>query len=260
MFLGTGTSMGVPVIGCGCATCTSENPRNRRTRCSVLLGLPEGNLLIDTPPDLRTQLLRESIGCVHAVAFTHAHADHLFGLDDLRVFPFYLGHRLPLFCEEEVEERIRTSYDYVFKNEGEFRHHRAAVPQLELRRITTQPFDVLGARIQPIRLQHGKLQVLGFRIGGIAYCTDVNYIPEESWPLLDDLDVLILDCLRPQPHVTHFCLDEAIQVAERVGAKRTLFTHLSCRLEHEATNSYLPTGMEVAYDGLQIPLRLEAAA
>ncbi len=232
--------------------CVSTNPRNKRTRCSVILGLPDGNLLIDTPPDLRTQLLREGIGIVHSVLFTHSHADHLFGLDDLRLFPFYLGHAVPIYCDETTDERIRKSYDYAFYDRVP--SHAGAAPKLELRRITTEPFRVLGARVVPIRLLHGHWDVLGFRLGNVAYCTDVSAIPEESWPLLEGLDVLVLDALRPRPHVTHFSLQEAIEVAERVGARQTYFTHMSHEMEHEAINGTLPSTIELAYDGLRVPL------
>jgi phosphoribosyl 1,2-cyclic phosphate phosphodiesterase len=253
IFLGTGTSVGVPMVGCACATCRSSDPRNDRLRCGLALGLPEGNLLVDTPTDLRTQLLREELGLVHAVLYTHEHADHLFGLDDLRLFPHYLGHKLPLYCEERVEGRIRRSFDYVFESDLDALHP-GAVPLLTVSRITTAPFDLLGARVTPIRLQHGRSSVLGFRFGNVAYCTDTNGIPDESWPLLEGLNVLILDALRPRPHATHFSLDEAIEVARRVSAKRTLFTHLSHELEHAATTEMLPPGMELAYDGLRIDL------
>jgi phosphoribosyl 1,2-cyclic phosphate phosphodiesterase len=251
--LGTGTSVGVPALGCGCDVCTSGDPRNQRTRCSLVLGLPEGNLLVDTPPDLRVQLLREGIGIIHAVLYTHEHADHLFGLDDLRLFPFYLGHPVPLYCEEQVERRIRHSFDYAFDNR--LATHAGAIPQLTFRRITAEPFCVLGAPVTPIRLKHGpQFDVLGFRFGNVAYCTDTNEIPAESWALLEGLDVLILDALRPRPHVTHFGLDEAISVAQRLRPKRTLFTHMSHELDYVQTNSRLPPGMELAYDGLRLPL------
>jgi phosphoribosyl 1,2-cyclic phosphate phosphodiesterase len=253
VFLGTGTSVGVPVIGCDCSTCASPNPRNNRTRCGLVLGLPEGNLLVDTPTDLRTQLLRERIGLAHAVLFTHEHADHIFGLDDLRLFPYYLGHKLPLYCEETVEARIAKSFDYAFA-ENPVARHAGGVPRLEFRRISTAPFELLGARVAPIRLLHGPLGVLGFRFGNVAYCTDTNKIPDESWPLLAGLDVLILDALRYKPHVTHFGLEEAVDVARRVQARRTLFTHMSHDLEHERTNALLPPGMELAYDGMRVPL------
>lgn len=253
VFLGTGTSVGVPTIGCPCPVCTGSDPRNRRTRSSVLLGLPEGNLLIDTSPDLRFQLLRERIGIVHAVLYTHEHADHIFGLDDLRIFPFYLGHPVPLYCEPFVEQRLRQSFDYAFTNHEPT--HAGAVPQLTFHSISTEPFELLGATIQPLRLKHGpRFDVLGFRIGNIAYCTDTNRIPEESWTHLADLDVLILDALRHRPHPTHFSLDEAIGVAQRVKPRCTYFTHISHELDYAATEEALPEGIHLAYDGLQIPL------
>lgn len=254
LLLGTGTSVGVPSIGCGCAVCLSPNARNQRLRTSAILGLPQGNLLIDTGPDLRTQLLRARIGIVHAVLYTHEHADHIFGLDDLRLFPFYLGHPVPLYCEEVVEQRLRTSFDYAFHSRPST--HVGAVPSLQFHRIHhAEPFEVLGCRIVPIRLQHGpRFEVLGFRFGNVAYCTDTNAIPDSSWSRLEGLDVLILDSLRNRPHATHFSLEEAVTVAERVGAKQTYFTHISHELEHETTNQRLPAGMQLAYDGLEIPL------
>lgn len=253
ILLGTGTSVGVPAIGCGCAVCRSTNPKNRRTRCSAILGLPGGNLLIDTSPDMREQLLREDIGLVHAVLYTHEHADHIFGLDDLRLMQFYLGGPVPLYCEAVVEERIRKSYDYAFSDVT--MTHPGAVPQLEFQRITTEPFDVLGARVTPVRMQHGpRFEVLGFRFGNVAYCTDVNSIPPESLELLHGLDVLVLDALRPIAHTTHFSLEQAIEIARELAPRQTLFTHMSHDLEHEATNASLPAGMALAYDGQRIAL------
>ncbi|WP_164102638.1 MBL fold metallo-hydrolase [Candidatus Laterigemmans baculatus] len=253
IFLGTGTSVGVPALGCGCDVCTSDDPRNHRTRCSIVLGLPKGNLLVDTPPDLRTQLLREGIGLIHAVLFTHEHADHLFGLDDLRLFPFYLDAPVPLYCEEKVEQRIRHSFDYAFSNLPAT--HPGATPRLVFERITTEPFSVLGAPVIPIRLEHGpRFRVLGFRFGDIAYCTDTNAIPEESLSLLEGLDVLIIDALRMAPHPTHFGLQEAVAIAERVRPKRTLLTHTSHELEYRATNKLLPDTIELAYDGMRLSL------
>ena len=253
ILLGTGTSTGVPAIGCQCAVCTSSERRNQRTRCSVILGAPGGNLLVDTPPDLRSQLLREGIGVVHSVLFTHEHADHIFGLDDLRLFQFYLGHAVPLFCEEAVEERIRQSFDYAFVDRKPT--HPGATPQLTFERIGTEPFEVLGLPVIPIRLQHGpRFQVLGFRFGNVAYCTDTNEIPDDSMRLLQGLDVLVLDALRHRPHQTHFGLEEAIAVAEVLKPKRTVFTHVSHDLDYEETNATLPAGMELAYDGMRLPL------
>jgi len=252
VFLGTGTSVGVPMIGCGCDVCNSQDPKNNRTRCSVILGLPEGTLLIDTPPDLRSQLLREQLGLVHAVLFTHEHADHLFGLDDLRIFQFYLNGAVPLYCEPTVEQRILQSYDYAFAPARS--SHAGATPKLSIQTIGTDPLTLLGTRITPIRLHHGTFMVLGFRIGNVAYCTDVNEIPEESWPRLEGLDVLILGALRNRPHPTHFSVQQAIEVHQRLRPKRTLLTHLSHELDHEATNAELPAGVQLAYDGLKVPL------
>lgn len=253
IILGTGTSVGVPAIGCDCPVCTSDDPHNNRTRCSVVLGLPGGTLLIDTPPDLRQQLLREKIGLVHAVLFTHEHADHVFGLDDLRLFPFYLGHPVPLFCEAKVESRIRKSFDYAFSDRPPT--HAGAIPQLEFRTITIEPFEALGQEFIPIRLTHGpRFEVLGFRFGNVAYCTDTNGIDDENLAKLEGLDVLVLDALRPRPHVTHFSLDEAVAVAERLKPKQAIFTHISHELPHDETNARLPRHMQLGFDGMRVPL------
>jgi phosphoribosyl 1,2-cyclic phosphate phosphodiesterase len=254
VFLGTGTSVGVPAIGCGCPVCQSDNPKNRRTRCGVVLGLPEGNLLIDTPPDLRGQLLREGIGIVHAVLYTHEHADHLFGLDDLRLMQFYLNGPVPLYCEPLVEARIRKSFDYAFDPPDEL--HVGGVPKLQLHTIGLDSFELLGLRVEPVRLQHGpRFEVLGFRFNDVAYCTDTNGISPASMERLQGLDVLVLDCLRHRAHATHFGLEEALAVSEQLRPKLTLLTHLSHDLEHEATSALLPPGVEIAYDGLRIPLQ-----
>lgn len=256
--LGTGTSVGVPSIGCGCSVCTSTNPKNKRTRCSVILGLPEGNLLIDTAPDLRQQLLREGIGIVHSVLYTHEHADHLFGLDDLRLMQFYLGGPVPLYCEEWTEQRIRKSFDYAFTRTKN--RHPGATPQLTFERIGPVDggwpvLEVLGAQITAVRLHHGEyFDTLGFRIGNVAYCTDLNAMPEASKEHLRGLDVLILDALREKGHSTHLNLAEAIALAEELEAKQVYFTHMCHELEHEATCAALPEGIDLAYDGLNIPL------
>jgi phosphoribosyl 1,2-cyclic phosphate phosphodiesterase len=250
IFLGTGTSVGVPMLGCDCAVCRSPDPRNHRYRCAVLIRTPQGNLLIDTPPELRLQLLREQVGLVHAVLFTHYHADHLFGLDDVRLFPKQLGGPVPLYCTDEVEEKIRTIFSYAFDPAVEQIPH-AAVPRLTFRRITAEPFTVLGQRVLPVPLQHGGFNVFGFRIDDVAYCTDVSHIPEESWPRLEGLRILVLDALRPRPHPAHFGLDQALAVIERLRPARAYLTHMSHELEHEATNRRLPPNVELAYDGLR---------
>ncbi len=253
LFLGSGTSHGVPMIGCGCPVCRHPNSKNQRTRCSVVLGLPGGNLLVDSPPDLRTQLLREGIGLIHAVVYTHEHADHLFGLDDLRIFADYLGHDLPVYCDQHVDGRIRKVFDYAF--DPQTRNYPAGgLPRLLISRIATEPREILGLRVVPVPMRHGRYPVLGFRFGNLAYCTDVSEIPDESLELLQGLDVLILDCLRLRPHPTHFNLEQAVAVARRLTPRRTLFTHICHDLEHEATNAMLPPGIELAYDGLHVPL------
>lgn len=253
ILLGTGTSVGVPAIGCGCDVCQSDNPRNNRTRASAIWGLPEGNLLIDTGPDLRAQLLREKIGLVHAVAYTHEHSDHVLGLDDLRLMQFYLDDAVPLYCEEAVETRIRSAFDYAFSTKPAT--HKGATPKLRFERIGTEAFDLFGATVTPLRLMHGpRFEVLGFRVGNVAYCTDTSAIPAESRAKLLGLDVLILDALRREPHVTHFNLEQAIEVSQQLGAKQVYFTHVAHDLEYEAVNAELPGNMALAYDGLRIPL------
>ena len=256
VFLGTGTSVGVPALGCSCDVCMSTDPRNHRTRCSIVIQSANGNLLIDTPPDLRTQLLREKISLIHEVAYTHEHADHLFGLDDLRLFPFHLGHPVPLHCEARVEARIRHSYDYAFSNIPPT--HAGATPQLELRAISPyQQAEICGLQVMPLRLKHGpRFDVLGFRIGDFAYCTDVNEIPEATLSALQNLDVLVLGALRYRPHPTHFHLDAAIEMSKKIDAKQTFLTHLSHDFDHETVNASLPEGISLAYDGLRLKINL----
>lgn len=250
--LGCGTSVGVPAIGCRCAVCSSNHPRNKRTRCSVILGLPEGNLLIDTSTDLRAQLIREGIGLVHAVAFTHEHSDHMMGFDDLRLMQFYLGGPVPVYGNQVVRDRLKRAFDYVFADDEQT--HVGAVPSVDLQDIDG-PFNVLGARVIPVPLSHGpRFDVLGFRVGNVAYCTDVKSIPEQSKPLLMNLDVLILSALRPDPHPTHMNIEEAIAASRELGARKTYFTHCSCSVDYETVMQGLPDGVEVAYDGLRIPL------
>ena len=253
--LGSGTSMGVPMVGCECGVCTSEDPRDSRYRAAALIRGPEGNAVIDTPPELRLQLVRERVGQVHAALFTHAHADHVVGLDDLRICGLRLKRAVPLYCEAAVEEHLRGAFHYAFAPPNPAAHP-GSVPQYEARRLA-EPFDpieVCGLSVRPLRLYHGKLPVLGFRVGEVAYCTDVSRIPEETWPHLEGLETLILGALREEPHPTHFNLEQAVAVAERVRPRRTFFTHISHSLPHAATSAKLPEGVELAYDGLSVPV------
>ena len=208
--------------------------------------------MIDTPPEMRIQLIRERIDLAHAVVYTHSHADHLFGLDDLRLFGYRLKQAIPLYCEEIVENQIRAAYSYAFAPFDPELHY-GAIPQLELRRIGLNPFELLGVQVIPIRLIHGKLPVLGFRVGNVAFCTDVSFIPDESWPLLEGLDVLVIDALRDEPHATHFGIPQALAAIERVKPRRSYLTHVSHNLEYCETNARLPKGVELSYDGLRIP-------
>lgn len=249
-FLGTGTSVGVPMLGCDCAVCRSTNPKNHRYRCSVLLGTPRGNILIDTTPELRLQLLRARVRHVHAVVYTHYHVDHLFGLDDLRIFPMLLKAPLPVYCNDEVEAIIRQAFAYVFE-EGAADLPPGWLPKLDFCHIDERPFEVLGERLTPIPLRHGRFNVLGFRIGDVAYCTDVSHIPDASWPLLEGLDVLVLDALRVgKPHPSHFSVEQALEAIARLRPRRAYLTHMSHTIDHDTVNATLPPNVELAYDGL----------
>jgi len=249
-FLGTGTSIGVPIVGCTCAVCQSSDPRNQRYRCSVLVGTPLGNILIDTGPELRLQLLREKVKAVHAVLFTHYHADHLFGLDDVRPLCRYLGGPMPLYCVEEVEAKIRSAFSYAFK--ADIQHLPLGyVPRMTFQRIAEEPFVVLGQKVVPVPLDHAQYYVLGFRFDDVAYCTDVNKIPDRSWRLLEGLKVLVLDALRPKPHPGHFSLDQALEVIREVRPQKAYLTHIAHEIDHETISRQLPANVELAYDGLK---------
>jgi phosphoribosyl 1,2-cyclic phosphate phosphodiesterase len=240
------------MVGCDCPVCTSPDPRNQRYRCSVLLALPFGNLLIDTTPELRLQLLRAKVGIVHAVLFTHAHADHMYGLDDLRPIPHRLGSPVPLYCTLEVERKLRQAFSYAFSPDAESAP-MGYLPKLTFRNIGDEPFTVLEEVVTPIPLEHAHFNVLGFRIRDLAYCTDVSKIPRDSMRRLEGLDTLILDSLRLRPHPAHFCLDQALEVIDQLQPKKAYLTHMSHDLEHEATSKLLPPNVELAYDGLCIP-------
>jgi phosphoribosyl 1,2-cyclic phosphate phosphodiesterase len=248
VFLGTGTSVGVPMIGCDCPVCRSENPKNHRYRASALIQTERGNILIDTGPELRLQLIRERISVVHAVLYTHFHVDHLYGLDDLRLVAKHLGGPVPLYCSEEVEGVIRRVFSYAFTDEAA---PIGFVPKLYFHRIGDGPFDVIGESATPIPLLHSAFNVFGFRFGDMAYCTDVSEIPEASWRLLEGVKTLVIDCLRYKAHPAHMGLNEALEVVERVGPDKAYLTHMSHEFDYDTLSKSLPGGVEMAYDGLR---------
>ena len=253
--MGTGTSIGVPVVGCQCSVCLSNNPRNRRTRTGVLVRAPQGEFIIDAGPELRLQLVRERATLIRAALLTHSHADHIMGLDDLRIFGFQLNSSVPLYCEETVEQQVRQAFSYAFSDPATHSHQYAA-PRLRFERIFPDiPFSVLGFNVLPIRLKHGELPILGFRIGNVAFCTDVSTIPASSKEQLQGLDVLVLDTLRKEPHPTHLHLDAALRLIEQLRPRRTYLTHMSHELDYDDLKSSLPENVEPAYDGLRFPIR-----
>lgn len=246
--LGSGTSHGVPMIACDCDVCTSSDPRDKRSRPSIVIEHGAATLLVDTTPELRLQCLANDVRHIDAVLYTHYHVDHVAGLDDLRRFSAMQDGEVPCYGQAATLERLKAMFPYVFDPIGT---HPSAVPRLALHTIDG-PFEVMGCAVTPIPLMHGSLPVLGFRVGNFAYCTDVSEIPAASWALLEGLDVLILDALRRRRHPTHFNLEQAVDHALRIGARRTYFTHIAHELGHEATNATLPDGMALAFDGQRI--------
>jgi phosphoribosyl 1,2-cyclic phosphate phosphodiesterase len=249
--LGTGTSTGVPVIGCDCEVCTSTDPRDTRTRCSCYVEAGPLGILIDTGPDLRAQVLREDIARIDAVCYTHHHFDHLVGIDDLRPFFFRNGQVMPCYAPAETAAVMRRNYDYIF---GRDPYPGAANVEV---RVVDDPFciasrhdDTASVRVCPIPLLHGDMRVYGYRIGRFAYCTDASDIPDASLALLDGVEVLVLDALRPRPHPTHFAFDEAVRMARRIGARETYFVHMTHAVRHAAQEPRLPDDVHLGYDGL----------
>ncbi|WP_303721144.1 GPMC system MBL fold metallohydrolase [Malonomonas rubra] len=249
--LGSGTSTGIPVVGCNCSVCHSDDPRNRRTRCSALVNHGPHNILIDTATDLRQQALREDIRHIDAVLYTHSHADHMHGIDDLRGFNLRHQGAIPLYGSPRTLERVRDNFNYIFadiENPG-------YVPRLSLNPVETE-FTLFGLTIIPVPLLHGGMQVFGYRVGPFAYLTDCNGIPVESLPLLEGLELLVLDGLRFKPHNTHFNIPQAVQMAQKIGARQTLLTHLSHEVDHPRHDPQLPEGISFAYDGQKFVLKI----
>jgi phosphoribosyl 1,2-cyclic phosphate phosphodiesterase len=250
--------MGVPTLGCRCPVCTSADPRDRRLRPSILLRWTEGGreriVLIDTGPDFREQALRSGLTRVDAVFYTHGHADHVFGLDDLRPLSFTVyreGGHIPLYASSETEEVLRRIYDYTFSPSATYPNRpRVQIEQLGARTC------VFGVEFIRVPVLHGEQEIAGFRFGRTAYMTDVSAIPETSFQLLDGLDSVVLSALRHKPHPSHATVDQAVGWAQRIGARQTWFTHIAHELGHAETNRKLPQGVALAYDGLSFPIDL----
>lgn len=248
LFLGTGTSHGIPVIGCACATCASTNEKNKRLRSSILITVDQRHILIDTSIDFRQQSLRYRIERVDAVLFTHHHVDHIFGLDDTRVFNKMYKKKIPCYAGRETTQKLKHIFSYIF----DYPEIPGGIPMLEFTTVDDRPFDVLGTQIIPIEIMHGTMPINAYRVGNTIYATDCSSIPDRSMEKFMNADILILDCLRIRKHPTHFNLEQALSVAQKIGAKQTYFTHMSHEIEHEAVTKSLPDGIALAYDGLKL--------
>ena len=249
--LGSGTSMGVPTIGCTCAVCHSSDPRDRRTRPSILIEYASKAVVIDTTPDFREQAIREQLRSLDAVLYTHTHADHILGLDDLRPLSFRHDGRIPLYAQPEAAQFIRTMFRYIFDADYKY----GGLAQVELNNIDG-PLELFGARFEPVKVLHGDAEIIGYRFGSAAYLTDFSDIPEESFVQLRDLDILFLDALRHRPHPTHSTVDNSLRIVDRVKPKRAFFTHICHDLPHEATNAALPAHVRLSYDGMKLEFEI----
>ena len=249
LFLGTGTSAGVPMIGCECEICTSSDPRDKRTRPSVVISYDGCSVLIDTSPELRLQCVAAGVKRIEAVVLTHAHADHIMGLDDVRRFNTIKGGPMDVWADSPTFDVVRQCFGYAFRTpdpmENVYRPHL-------VHRTISGPFDIAGRRWTPIPLLHGDMPILGFRVGDVAYCTDVSHIPEASFELLTDLDILVLDGLQYRPHPTHFSIDQAIEASRRIKPARTWLTHITHHVGHAHVSKMLPPGVELSHDGLRL--------
>lgn len=252
-FLGTGTSHGVPMIGCTCATCHSADPRDRRLRPSIYVQIDNGPaVLVDTGTDLRQQALMHELTRVDAILYTHSHADHVMGIDEVRRFNMLQRGAIPAYADARTVADLRRTFGYIFDAPDQ---SGGGIPQIDLHTIDG-PFDLGPLHVMPVPIFHGRRPILGFRFGSFAYLTDCNGIPDASFGLLQDLDVLVLDALRHRPHPTHYTVAEALEAVERVKPNRTFFTHICHDLPHAATNATLPRGVELAFDGLALDVDL----
>lgn len=253
--LGSGTSMGVPTIGCDCAVCHSQDPHDRRTRPSIMLQYDGRLVLIDTTPDFREQALREHIRKIDAVLYTHGHADHILGLDDVRPLSFPRitgGPRVPLYANASTSRVLKHVFKYIFDDDYKF----GSIAQVELHEVNHAPLPLFGATFTPVPIIHGETEIYGYRFGSAAYLTDFSSIPESSMEMLRGLDILFLDALRHKPHPTHSTLANSVSIAERLQPKRTLFTHISHDLPHEETNRRLPPNIQLAHDGQKLEFEI----
>ena len=250
--LGSGTSMGVPTIGCDCAVCHSTDPHDRRTRPSVLVEYNRRAVLIDTTPDFREQAIRENIRHLDAVLYTHTHADHILGIDDLRPLSFlHKPNRLPLYAHPQAADFIRSMFGYIFVADYKF----GGLPWVEMKPLEG-PLDLFGGIFTPIILIHGEAEIYGFRFGSAAYLTDHSQIPERSLTQLEELDVLFLDALRYKPHPTHSTVENSLKIVERLKPRRAFFTHICHDLPHQATNASLPENVRLCYDGMKLEFEI----
>ena len=257
-FLGTGTSMGVPTLGCSCAVCTDARrpgSPNRRTRPSVLLAYNGHHVLIDTGPDFHAQATREGLTRVDAVLYTHGHADHVLGMDDLRPLSFGKGADLPLYADADTAAVLERIFEYTFRKENRY----PTSARVSLHSITDEPGGIVslfGAQFIPVPVRHGRETITGYRFGRAAYLTDLNDIPESSFELLHGLDILILDALRHTPHPSHAHVAKSIELVKRIQPKQAFFTHICHDLDHNETNAALPTPIQLAYDGQQLTFQI----